>query len=120
VVYRARDSRLDRPVAIKLLLPKTAGDAEARQRLRREARAAAALDHPYICKIFDIGEEGVTLFLVMEFIAGITLHRRMLQGRMSPPDALRVASEIAEALQEAHSRGFLHRDLKPSNIMLTE
>ena len=79
----------------------------------------AALDHPYICKIFEIGEHGDALFLVMEYIAGTTLHRRLSNGRMPLPDALRMAGEIAEALQEAHAGGFLHRDLKPANIMLT-
>ena len=120
VVYRARDSRLDRQVAIKLLPTGMAADARARERLRREAMAVAALDHPYICKIFEIGEDGDALFLVMEYIVGTTLHRRLLEGRMALPDALRVAGEIAEALQEAHAGGFLHRDLKPANIMLTQ
>jgi eukaryotic-like serine/threonine-protein kinase len=82
--------------------------------------AAAALDHPYICKIFEIAEDGGTLFLVMEYIAGENLHRRMFDGRMPFADTLHVAGEIAEALQEAHARGILHRDLKPANIMLTE
>ncbi len=118
-VYRARDPRLDRQVAIKLLPAALAADSDARERLRREAMAVAALDHPYICKLFEIGEDGDALFLVMEYIAGTTLHQRLLEGRMSLPDALRVAGEIAEALQEAHARGFLHRDLKPSNVMLT-
>jgi tetratricopeptide (TPR) repeat protein len=120
VVYRAHDPRLERNVAIKLLWPEMAADPQARERLRREARAAAALDHPYICKIFEIGEDGDALFLVMEFVSGVTLHRRLQEGRMPLSGTLRVAGEIAEALQEAHARGFLHRDLKPSNIMLTE
>src|SRR6185436_19382503 len=119
-VYRAHDPSLDRQVAIKLLPPATAADPQARQRLRREAMAVAALDHPYICKIFEIGEDGDALFLVMEYIAGKTLHQRLLEGRMPMPEALHVAGEIAEALQEAHARRFLHRDLKPANIMLTE
>jgi len=119
VVYRARDPRLDRQVAIKLLPPEMAADQHARERLRQEAMAAAALDHPYICKIFEIGEHDGALFLVMEYIAGETLHRRMCNGRMPLPEALRVAGEIAEALQEAHAGGILHRDLKPANIMLT-
>ena len=80
----------------------------------------AALDHPYICKIFEIGEHGDALFLVMEYIAGETLDRRLQNGRLPLPDALRLAGEIAEALQEAHARRFLHRDLKPANIMLTQ
>jgi TolB-like protein len=119
-VYRARDPRLNRQVAIKLLPGELAADPHARERLRREAMAVAAIDHPYICKIFEIGEDGDALFLVMEYIAGETLHRRLQDGALPLPDALRVAGEIAEALQEAHARRFLHRDLKPANIMLTE
>jgi eukaryotic-like serine/threonine-protein kinase len=118
-VYRARDPRLERFVAIKLLPTALAADSHARERLRREAMAVAALDHPYICKLFELGEDGDALFLVMEYIAGPTLHRRLLEGRMPLLDALRVAVEIAEALEEAHARGFLHRDLKPANVMLT-
>jgi serine/threonine protein kinase len=119
-VYRARDPRLNRQVAIKLLPGELAADPHARERLRREAMAVAAIDHPYICKIFEIGEDGDALFLVMEYIAGETLHCRLQDGALPLPDALRVAGEIAEALQEAHARRFLHRDLKPANIMLTE
>ncbi len=119
VVYRAHDTRLDRQVAIKLLLPDMAADPQARERLRREAKAAAALDHPYICKVFEIGDDGDKLFLVMEYIAGMTLHHRLQEGRLPLSDTLHVAGEIAEALQEAHARGVLHRDLKPANIMLT-
>ena len=118
-VYRARDPRLERFVAIKLLPTALAADSHARERLRREAMAVAALDHPYICKLFELGEDGDALFLVMEYIAGTTLHQRLLEGRMPLLDALRVAVEIAEALEEAHARGFLHRDLKPANVMLT-
>jgi len=105
-VYRAHDPRLDRQVAIKLLPGDTAADPRSRERLRREAMAVAALDHPYICKIFEIGEHGDALFLVMEYIAGETLHRRLQDGRLPLPDALRVAGEIAEALQEAHRGRF--------------
>jgi len=118
-VYRARDPRLNRQVAIKLLPGALAADPRARERLRREAMAVAALDHPYVCKIFEIGEDGDALFLVMEYIEGETLHRRLQDGALPLSDALRVAGEIAEALQEAHARRFLHRDLKPANIMLT-
>ena len=100
--------------------PWLAADPRSRERLRREAMAVAALDHPYICKIFEICEHGDALFLVMEYIAGETLHRRLQDGRLPLSDALRVAGEIAEALQEAHARRFLHRDLKPANIMLTK
>jgi len=97
-----------------------AADPHARERLRREAMAVAALDHPYICKIFEIGEDGDALFLVMEYIVGTTLHERLHNGRMPLPEMFRAAGEIAEALQDAHARGFVHRDLKPANIMLTE
>jgi serine/threonine protein kinase len=120
VVYRARDPRLDRQVAIKRLSPAMAADPEARERLRREAKAAAALDHPYICKIFEIGEDSDAQFLVMEYVAGETLHKRLQRSSMPLADFFHVAGEIAEALQEAHARRFLHRDLKPANIMLTE
>ena len=119
VVYRARDPRLGRQVAIKLLRPEMAADPLARERLRREAMAVAALDHPYVCKIFEIGEERDELFLVMEYIAGETLHARLLNARMPLAEILRVAGEIAETLQEAHTRRILHRDLKPANIMIT-
>jgi serine/threonine protein kinase len=107
-------------VAIKLLPGALAADPRARERLRREAMAVAALDHPYVCKIFEIGEDGDALFLAMEYIEGQTLHRRLQDGALPLSDVLRVAGEIAEALQEAHTRRFLHRDLKPANIMLTE
>jgi serine/threonine protein kinase len=118
-VYRAHDPRLDRQAAIKVLSPEIAADIRARERFRREAKAAAALDHPYICKVFEIAEHDGTMFLVMEYIAGETLYSRLLNGPMPLEDILRFGGEIAEALQEAHIRGFLHRDLKPANIMLT-
>jgi TolB-like protein/Tfp pilus assembly protein PilF/predicted Ser/Thr protein kinase len=119
VVYRARDPRLDRQVGIKLLPSSLAGDPAARERLRREAMAAAGLDHPYICKVYEIGEDGETRFLVMEYVAGRTLHARLSEGRMPLDEAVRVAGEVAEALREAHAQGIVHRDLKPANIMLT-
>lgn len=120
-VYRAKDAKLGRQVAIKILPAHLAANTSARERLRREAAAAAALDHPYICKVFEIGEQGETLFLVMEFIAGETLHQRLSSGPPPPPaEALRIAGEIAEALEEAHNNRFVHRDLKPANIMLAQ
>ncbi len=118
-VYEARDERLERRVAIKLLPAAMATDQQARGRLRLEAMSAAALDHPYICKIFEIGEHAEDLFLVMEYIPGSTLHRRLHDGPMPLPEALRVAAEIADALEAAHTGRILHRDLKPANIMLT-
>jgi serine/threonine protein kinase/tetratricopeptide (TPR) repeat protein len=120
VVYRALDPRLERQVAIKLLPEETARDPQSRERLRREAMAVAAIDHPYICKIFEIGEHGDALFLVMEYIAGQTLDDKLRAGRLPLPEALRLAGEVAEALQEAHGRRFLHRDLKAANVMVTD
>ena len=120
-VYLARDPRLDRQVAIKLLPAATAADPHARERLRREAMAVAAIDHPYICKIFEIGEHGDALFLVMEYVAGDDAATTgCARADCRCRRRLRLAGEIAEALQEAHVRRFLHRDLKPANIMLTE
>jgi len=118
-VYRAHDPTLERQVAIKLLPPETAADPAARQRLRREAMAVAAIDHPYICKIFEIGEQDAALFLVMEYVPGDTLDHRLRSGPLPAAEALRLGGEIAEALEEAHARRFLHRDLKPANVMVT-
>ena len=119
-MYRALDPRLGRQVAIKLLPEETAADPQSRERLRREAMAVAAIDHPYICKIFEIGEHGQALFLVMEYVSGETLDDRLRAGRLPLPEALRLAGEVAEALQEAHGRRFLHRDLKSANVMVTD
>ncbi|MBL8213675.1 MAG: protein kinase [Bryobacterales bacterium] len=118
-VYLAHDPRLERRVAVKLLPVHLASDPTARERFRREAIAAAALDHPFICKIFEIGEEAGQLHIVMEYIAGETLESRLSGGPLPTVEALRVAAEIAEALEEAHHHRFVHRDLKPANIMLT-
>ncbi|MBY0508482.1 MAG: protein kinase [Bryobacteraceae bacterium] len=119
-VYRARDTKLGRQVAIKVLPAHLASNPSARERLRREASAAAALDHPFICKVFEIGEAGEVLFLVMEFIAGETLHQRLASGHLPLDEALRFAAEIAEALEEAHHQRFVHRDLKPANVMIAQ
>lgn len=119
VVHRALDTRLNRQVAVKVLSAAMAADPHARERLRREALSAASLDHPYVCKIFEIGEETGILYLVMEFVSGETLHRRMHREKMALPDVLRVSQEVAEALEEAHARRLMHRDLKPANIILT-
>jgi tetratricopeptide (TPR) repeat protein len=119
VVHRATDTRLNRQVAVKVLNSATAADVHARERLRREALAAASLDHPYVCKIFEIGEDLGILFLVMEFVSGETLHRRMSRERLSVAESLRIGQEIAEALEGAHATRLVHRDLKPANIMLT-
>src|SRR5215471_6935510 len=119
-VYLARDERLQRRVAIKVLRANAEQDPVARERLRREALAAAALDHPFICKIFEIGEADVHLFVVMEFVDGDTLHAVL--GRGGPLAlhlVLDIANELAQALEEAHARGIIDRDLKPANVMLT-
>ena len=119
IVHRALDTRLNRHVAIKILPSSIATDLNARERMRREAIAAASLDHPYVCKIFEIGAVDDAIFLVMEFVDGETLHQRMHRERMHLFDALEVVREVAEALEDAHRHRILHRDLKPSNIMLT-
>ena len=103
-VYRARDTRLDRIVAIKQLTP------EHRERVEREARAIAALNHPHICQVYDVGPD----YLVLEYLEG-----EPVRGPLPADEAVRVATQIAGALQAAHERGVLHRDLKPANIMLT-
>ena len=119
-VYRARDTRLDRTVAIKLL-PSEVVDAPGHrvERFRLEARAIARISHPNICTLHDVGEDGSAIFLVMEYVEGATLARRLEDGPLPPPLALRTAVQIADALDHAHRHGVVHRDLKPSNIMLT-
>jgi serine/threonine protein kinase len=118
-VYKARDTRLDRTVAIKVLAPRIAADPDGRERFEREARAVAALSHPHICTLHDVGRDGETDFLVMEHLEGETLAARLVRGRLPLEQALDYACEIASALDKAHGAGIVHRDLKPGNIMLT-
>jgi serine/threonine protein kinase len=121
-VYRARDTRLDRLVAVKVLPLTLASDAAFRQRLRVEARAISQLSHPHICTLHDIGEQNGTAFLVMELIDGETLAERLRRGAgqgLPPQEALRLGVQMAEALAGAHRQGIVHRDLKPGNVMLT-
>jgi hypothetical protein len=121
-VYRARDTRLDRTVAVKVLPEAFSGDAALRQRLQTEARAISQLSHPHICTLHDIGEQDGAAFLVMELIEGETLADRLKgqAGRGLPiEEALRLGIQIADALAAAHRRGIVHRDLKPGNVMLT-
>jgi len=118
-VYRARDPKLNRDVAIKVLPATLSDDATARERFRREALAAAGLDHPFICKVFEIGDADGRLFIVMEYVAGETLHAALGRGPLSSGDLLALAIELTEALDAAHARKIVHRDLKPANIMLT-
>ena len=119
-VYKARDTRLDRTVAIKVLPEHVATDPDLKQRFEREARTVAALNHPHICTLFDIGREGETDFLVMEYLDGETLAQRLEKGALPLDQALQIAIQIADALDKAHRQGIVHRDLKPGNIMLTK
>ena len=118
-VYRARDTRLDREVALKFLDPYLAGDANAEERLLAEARAAAALDHPNICVIHEIGEtsDGHP-FIAMALCEGETLKQRIATGAIAPDEAIAIAAQVARALMVAHSRNIIHRDVKPGNIIL--
>ena len=119
-VYRARDTRLDRTVAIKVLPPDLTSDPAARQRFEREARAVAALSHPHICPLFDIGQQDGTDFLVMEYLDGETLAARLARGKLPLDQALQYGIQIADALAAAHKAGIIHRDLKPGNVMITK
>ena len=118
-VYRARDTRLDRTVAIKTLLADVSDDPDRRSRFEREARAVAALTHPHICTLHDIGRHESIDYLVMELLEGETLASRLARGPMPMPELLTVATQIASALAAAHRLGIIHRDLKPANVMLT-
>src|SRR5712672_2227418 len=119
-VYRARDTRLNRTVAIKVLPPHLADRSELRERFEREARTIASLNHPHICTLHDIGQQDGIDYLVMEYLEGETLAHRLLKGPLPLEQVLRYAIEIADALDKAHRKGVTHRDLKPGNIMLTK
>ena len=118
-VYLADDLQLGRPVAIKLLLPGDKADPTARRRLMREARAAATLDHPHICAVYEVGEAEGHVFIAMQLVEGQTLDARLRQGRLELADTLAIAVQIVDALCQAHEHGILHRDIKPANVMLT-
>jgi serine/threonine protein kinase/tetratricopeptide (TPR) repeat protein len=118
-VFLARDSVLDRKVALKFLPDELESDPRTRERFVREAKSAAALDHPFICKIYETGEHRGKTFIAMEYIEGKTLKDRMEQEPVALRDAIRITLEIAEALENAHKAGIVHRDLKPANIMIS-
>src|SRR5712691_1975868 len=119
-VYRARDTRLDRIVAVKILRQGLADAPEVRQRFEREARAVSSLNHPHICALYDVGHQDGIEYLVMEYLEGETLAARIEKGPLPSADLLRYASQIADALDKAHRQGMVHRDLKPGNVMLTK
>jgi eukaryotic-like serine/threonine-protein kinase len=127
-VYRARDTRLGRPVAIKVLPAAASSDPDRRRRFEQEARAVSALSHPHICVLYDIGSTsspqaagGATIdFLVMELLEGHTLAHRLRKGPLPLDQALDLGAQIASALAAAHKHGIVHRDLKPANIMLVK
>jgi eukaryotic-like serine/threonine-protein kinase len=118
-VYRSRDTRLDRTVAIKVLTSHLSDNPELKQRFEREGRAISSLNHPHICQLYDIGSQNGTDYLVMEFLEGETLAVRLRKGAMPLNEIFKVGIAVAEALAVAHRNGIVHRDLKPGNIMLT-
>jgi serine/threonine-protein kinase len=119
-VYRARDTRLDRTVALKILPADLAESSERRARFEREAKAVSALNHPHICMLYDVGRQDDLDYLVLEYIEGETLAERLKRGSLSLENVLRYGTEIADALDKAHRLGIVHRDLKPANVMLTK
>jgi serine/threonine protein kinase/Tfp pilus assembly protein PilF len=119
-VYRARDTRLERTVAIKILPVRFASDPMRRQRFEREARAISALSHPGICHLYDVGNQDEIHYLVMEFLEGETLGDRLRSGALPISDSLKIGIQIADALETAHRSGVIHRDLKPTNLFLTK
>jgi len=119
-VYRARDTRLDRTVAIKVLPSHLSSDPARRQRFEREAKAISSLNHPHICTLYDVGQQDGTDYLVMEYLEGETLAQRLQKGPLPLEQVLLYATEIADALDKAHRKGVTHRDLKPGNIVLTK
>ena len=119
-IFKARDEKLDRVVALKAISPQLVGEETARKRFYREARAAAALNHPFICTVHEVVEEGDQPYIVMEFVEGESLRGRLSRERLTFDEICRIGSEVAEALSAAHEHGILHRDIKPANVMLTK
>ena len=119
-VYRARDTRLERTVAIKVLPAQLSNEPERRERFEREARAVSSLNHPHICALYDVGQHDGIDYIVMDHLEGQTLAERLEKGPLPTEPLLRHAIEIADALDKAHRKGIVHRDLKPGNVMLTK
>ena len=117
-VFLAHDTRLDRPVALKILSREFAQDPERLQRFLQEAKLASALSHPNVAYIYEIGESEGAWFLAMEYVEGIPLNARVAEGSLSCAEIIRIGIETADALDSAHSKGIIHRDIKPANLML--
>ena len=115
-VYRARDTRLGRDVAIKVLPEAFAKDAVLKERFEREAKTISALNHPHICTLYDVGHQDGTDYLVMELLEGESLAQRLQKGALPVAETLRIGIEMSDALERAHRQGIVHRDLKPGNI----
>ncbi len=120
VVYKAEDSKLKRTVALKFLHPDLIRDKEAKERFVQEAQAAAALDHPNICTVYEINESDGFTFIAMAYVKGQSLKDKIRIGPIELDKALDITSQVAEGLRAAHKKGITHRDIKPANIMLTE
>src|SRR5207253_4203909 len=119
-VWKARDTRLERTVAIKVLPSHKSASTEVRQRFEREAKTISQLSHPHICALYDVGNQDGTEYLVMEYLEGETLADRLAEGPLPLEQTLRYGIEIADALNRAHRQGIVQRDLKPGNVMLTK
>src|SRR6266853_2360500 len=119
-VYKAKDTRLDRTVAVKVLPQHLSENSDVRQRFEREAKTISSLSHPHICALYDVGNQDGVEYLVMEYLEGETLADRLAKGPLPLEQTLRYGIEIADALDKAHRQGIVHRDLKPANVMLTK
>jgi len=120
VVYKAEDTKLERPVALKFLPNHLLGDAEVKKRFEREAKAAAALDHSNVCTVYEVDEAEGKTFIAMSLIEGESLDKRIARGPLKLDEALDIALQIAKGLEAAHKRGIVHRDIKPENVMVDD